>query len=383
VRAPRLLHEHPEAVLYPLGGLGLVAAGLVLPLGIAAFTALTLGAVAVVAWSFRRWPGDPAPGRLHARLALQTTAMGMLVYGTGWGAALALVFVVVIADNVRHAGAHAVRPAVDWSLIVVALGQLGVQLGWVPTVVGTSASHGIAVMGALVLTVAASRIRAFTLRYESAEAALAAAQQRAEHRATHDPLTGLANRLLFDDRLHRVLARARRHPEPFAVLLLDLDGFKAVNDDHGHAAGDAVLVAVAHRLRRGVRGADTAARIGGDEFAVIVEELSSEVDATAVAARLHTALLEPVTLPDGSTVRVGASVGVVVHVPEAGAAAPSAATVVARADAAMYRAKAAGTGIMLHAPAEEVSLSPDATTATGPTRAVSPATATPPDQQRR
>ncbi|MFP5309154.1 MAG: diguanylate cyclase [Actinomycetes bacterium] len=252
-------------------------------------------------------------------------------------------------------------------------------------------SHGIAVMGAIVLTVAAGRIRAVTVRYEEAEAALAAARERAEHRATHDVLTGLANRELFDDRLGRVLARARRHPEPFAVLLVDLDGFKQVNDARGHAAGDAVLVAVARRLRRGIRGADTAARLGGDEFAVIVEELSASEDAEMVARRLHESLLAPVALPDGTAVQVGASVGVVVHAPAEASAAPSAATLLARADASMYRAKAAGAGVVVHAVEAEVQLAPDVPAGDGLSPGSArpgvgwgddPATATPRDRRR-
>ena len=109
------------------------------------------------------------------------------------------------------------------------------------------------------------------------------------HQAFHDNLTGLANRSLLREHLQHALARAHRG-SPVAVLLIDLDGFKEVNDTHGHAAGDQLLVAVAQRLRDGIRGADTAARLGGDEFAVVLDGMDAAEDAVVVAGRLLTAV---------------------------------------------------------------------------------------------
>ncbi|MGY1607646.1 putative bifunctional diguanylate cyclase/phosphodiesterase [Geodermatophilus sp. SYSU D00700] len=125
--------------------------------------------------------------------------------------------------------------------------------------------------------------------------------------ALHDPLTGLANRALMQDRLEHALAdrRARRH----AVLLLDLDDFKAVNDDYGHEAGDAVLTAVARRLESSVRPADTVARLGGDEFVVLMEDVEGRRDVVTVAERLLRTLREPVAWGD-ERFTVGGSVGV-------------------------------------------------------------------------
>jgi diguanylate cyclase (GGDEF)-like protein len=135
-----------------------------------------------------------------------------------------------------------------------------------------------------------------------------------EHDATHDPLTRLANRALMSDRLrHAMSSRDRRAGEP-VVAVLDLDGFKPVNDLHGHAAGDRVLVEIAQRLRRALRPGDLVARLGGDEFVVIVEHLSPEEDpqvfAEELGARLVAAVREPIVLGP-ATVAVGASVGVV------------------------------------------------------------------------
>ncbi len=135
-----------------------------------------------------------------------------------------------------------------------------------------------------------------------------ALEARLLHLSAHDPLTGLPNRLLFRDRLRHALDRGHREHTPTCVLVLDLDGFKAVNDEHGHPTGDAVLVAVAERLTGVLRASDTAARLGGDEFAVVCEN-TERADAERLAARLREVL--PCTLtPAGTTVQVGLSIGI-------------------------------------------------------------------------
>ena len=117
-----------------------------------------------------------------------------------------------------------------------------------------------------------------------------ALERRLLHQASHDTLTGLPNRTLLRDRVEQALARRRRSGAPLAVIFLDLDDFKNVNDSLGHAAGDAVLQEVARRLDTCIRGCDTATRLGGDEFAVLVDELSDESQAMAVAERILDAL---------------------------------------------------------------------------------------------
>ena len=155
-----------------------------------------------------------------------------------------------------------------------------------------------------------------------------------DHDARHDPLTGLANRRTLIDRLELGLARGRRSGVPPTVFFCDLDGFKAVNDRHGHDAGDRVLLTVASRLASAVREGDTVARWGGDELVVLCEDLQ-EGSREVVLSRLRAAVEQPVDLDGGDRTSVGLSVGIV----QAGAD-QSAGEVVADADRRMYRDKA-------------------------------------------
>jgi diguanylate cyclase (GGDEF)-like protein/PAS domain S-box-containing protein len=134
-------------------------------------------------------------------------------------------------------------------------------------------------------------------------------QREAElsHQALHDPLTGLANRVLLTERIRDLLAHRGRHARPGHLFYLDLNGFKAVNDRFGHAAGDAVLTQLAHRLTALLRAGDTAARLGGDEFAVLCEDLDPD-HADAVAERLRAAAAEPFVVGD-TEIRISAAVG--------------------------------------------------------------------------
>jgi diguanylate cyclase (GGDEF)-like protein/PAS domain S-box-containing protein len=128
------------------------------------------------------------------------------------------------------------------------------------------------------------------------------------HRSLHDALTGLPNRILFTDRLRHALERGHREHTPTCVLVIDLDGFKAINDALGHAAGDAVLVAFADRLRAVLRASDTAARLGGDEFSIVCEN-TDRADAEVLADRLRRSVEEPVVL-ENTTVQLGMSIGI-------------------------------------------------------------------------
>jgi diguanylate cyclase (GGDEF)-like protein/PAS domain S-box-containing protein len=128
------------------------------------------------------------------------------------------------------------------------------------------------------------------------------------HRSLHDALTGLPNRLLFQDRLWHALERGHREQTPTCVLIMDLDGFKAINDELGHPMGDLVLVTFAERLRSVLRASDTAARLGGDEFSIVCEN-TEPADAEILADRLRTAVTEPLLL-SGTTVAVGISIGI-------------------------------------------------------------------------
>lgn len=162
------------------------------------------------------------------------------------------------------------------------------------------------------------------------------AQRREEHEALHDPLTGLPNRRLMTDRLYKAYEHACRHHHPIAVLFIDLDGFKPINDTFGHAAGDEVLKAVAARLTATVRAADTVARIGGDEFVVILHETGPRASVEDVARRILDIVAEPVEFAD-TEVRVLASVGIAHTVDPAAEAAAE--ELLDAADLAMYEAK--------------------------------------------
>jgi len=155
-------------------------------------------------------------------------------------------------------------------------------------------------------------------------------------RAFHDPLTGLANRALFRDRLNHAADLQPRDLRTVSVLLLDLDRFKEVNDRFGHGGGDLLLVEVAQRIRGCLRAGDTAARLGGDEFAVLIE---GGGQAEVVARKLLQTVHTPIVI-EGSEVVIGVSIGVTVVPPAAMTPSPEA--VLAQADAAMYEAKRAG-----------------------------------------
>jgi diguanylate cyclase (GGDEF)-like protein len=171
-----------------------------------------------------------------------------------------------------------------------------------------------------------------------AEEALRASEARLLHDAFHDTLTDLPNRSLFLDRLGRALERTRRHVDyRFAVLFLDFDSFKVINDSLGHALGDQLLVEVASRLRAVLRTIDTIARLGGDEFVILLEDVSGEVDAIAAAERIQTALALPFDLY-GNRLHTSASIGIVLS----NATYESGSDVLRDADVAMYHAKAHG-----------------------------------------
>lgn len=166
---------------------------------------------------------------------------------------------------------------------------------------------------------------------------LAEQHEAMQRLAMHDPLTGLPQAHVARDRLEVALRAAQRRFGRVGYLFIDLDGFKAVNDGHGHEAGDGVLREVAQRLSTAVRGEDTVARIGGDEFALIVGHVVDEVDTLQIASQIRQALAEPVRL-DGHSFEVGASIGIAIYPDHA----QDADGLRRQADAAMYRAKQAG-----------------------------------------
>lgn len=165
-----------------------------------------------------------------------------------------------------------------------------------------------------------------------------ATEDEVKRLAFFDPLTNLPSRRLFTDRLRQAVINAKRNQGHAALIFVDLDKFKPVNDRHGHAAGDQLLQAVAHRLSACVRDSDTVARLGGDEFVVLLTHISHARDAMQVAEKMHAALREPFHLDAGPSVHISSSAGVALY-PEHG---QDEATLSHHADVAMYAAKAAG-----------------------------------------
>lgn len=307
------------AAAYPLGDVVLLAGALVLVLspgtrGTATRLLVASCAMAVAADTgygvLPAYADDDTISRLDGVLQLST---------------LLLVAVMLRADSGELVRAVPVRPGTLHPARVL---FLGVGLLTAPTLavlsVGSAGPHSW-----LLLAATAAACGFILARFTAAVREQERAQRQLQYQASHDVLTGLANRA--------TLAEALRASIPTApvVLYVDLDGFKAVNDTAGHAAGDAVLIAVAHRLRAAVRSGDTVARLGGDEFAVICPGLPVPA-ATALAERLVATLAEPV--PDaGGEHRIGASIGIA---PAAPGATPD--EVLLRADGAMYEAKRAG-----------------------------------------
>ena len=163
------------------------------------------------------------------------------------------------------------------------------------------------------------------------------AEEQMRALAQQDSLTGLPNRRLLDDRLQQALAHAQRDKKKLAVLLLDLDGFKEINDDHGHETGDAVLVTTAHRLKECFRATDTVARFGGDEFVAVLEGQNSMEDSTPVAEKILSLLREPIRVGDRQF-KLTASIGIAIYPSDS----ENAETLLRLADQAMYESKASG-----------------------------------------
>ena len=185
---------------------------------------------------------------------------------------------------------------------------------------------------------AVNEVAVLSRRLQDSVHSLRAREQELSYQAFHDPLTGLANRALFRDRLEHALELSRRSGRNLAVLFLDLDDFKVVNDNLGHDAGDRLLMVVAERIKSCVRPGDTTARLGGDEFAVVLSEVNDIDDAVLVAERVVEAFGQPFSI--GTVVHMGVSAGVVLR----NDSSQGAEDLVRDADTAMYTAKSRGGG---------------------------------------
>jgi diguanylate cyclase (GGDEF)-like protein len=286
-------------------------------------------------------------------VALDATAFGgaialVLVSGTGDIDRAAFIGVIVGAVTATLIGSFRVHPAsrpgsmgrlLGRELVVLSAGLLSL-----PIALGLTRRRALAAttlaLAAMVAVALVLRMALLTRRAGQFGRAQAGRVAELTRRALHDPLTGLPNRTLLEDRLAMALAGQRRTGSVLAVLFCDLDHFKVVNDTFGHDSGDDVLVTMAERLVHAVRATDTVSRLGGDEFVVLCPDLSSESELTDVVERLVGLMSVPVDI-GGRPVVVSASVGV--SFVGAGANAPSGlADLLREADAAMYRAKSKG-----------------------------------------
>ncbi|HTK88299.1 MAG TPA: diguanylate cyclase [Nitrospiraceae bacterium] len=169
------------------------------------------------------------------------------------------------------------------------------------------------------------------------------AEEMATHRALHDGVTGLPNRALFDDRLAQALAEATRHAWTLAVMFIDLDQFKSINDSYGHHVGDKVLRMVAKRLEASLRAVDTVSRQGGDEFVCLMQEVKEESNVAKIAEKMISTISATCEI-EGVTITVRPSIGIALY-PKDG---QTPAALLQNADAAMYRAKRNKTGYFFH-----------------------------------
>jgi len=171
-------------------------------------------------------------------------------------------------------------------------------------------------------------------------------KEQLKHMATHDALTDLPNRRLLQELASVILNRASRYKKQFAIMFIDLDGFKSINDSYGHDAGDALLQEIASRLKVQTRSTDIIARMGGDEFVIVYSDIEHGISETdLLAKRIVETLNAPVSLPDGSSVLIGGSVGIALY-PEHGFEIE---TLIKAADHAMYAAKENGKNKFLYA----------------------------------
>jgi len=276
--------------------------------------------------------------------ALPTLLAALAIVALGCGGAL---WIAVATRGAREslrlwlaAGTVAAGHALALSLVLSHLARPGAVDASTPGGVGAAGLVPIALIALMLVAVGLVCAWLDTHAHErnrQLAASLHEANQRLRSQALSDPLTRMPNRLMFEERLAAALAAADQEACALAVLFIDLDGFKPINDSFGHVAGDSVLREIGRRLQATARAEDTVARVGGDEFLLMVVDPADESVVASVAQRVLQALNKPLRLPNGVTVNLSASIGIVLY-PDHGPAAK----LIANADAAMYAAKRAG-----------------------------------------
>jgi diguanylate cyclase (GGDEF)-like protein len=280
---------------------------------VAASVAIAIAASFVALWLFTHL-GTENTWRMRASRMGAAFVMGLAISG------------------MHYTGMAASRFAANSYCLNPGIGGSGMDSRWLALVIATLALGLLAIT--TILLVYEAHLDSNSRRYNEM---LEHANAQLRHAATHDALTGLPNRVLLADRLGQAISRAARHEIRFAVLVVDLDRFKAVNDSLGHIAGDELLQEVARRLSGLLRKEDTLARLGGDEFVLLIHEVASPQDAEVVARKVLSQVALPVQLA-GLDVHVSPSVGICLC-PDDGA---DSETLLQHADAAMYHAKKKG-----------------------------------------
>lgn len=302
-----------------------------------AFLAIACAGDALARLTQRRWP--ESSGWDHVRVTIAAATTTLVLYATGWGSMLTVGFAVGATQVLGQSA----RPDWRWTyacnLVAIAGGEIAIQVGVAPSLIHVPLAHAVAFVGALCLGVVLWILGEAVESATTNQRLVLEREASLLRQATHDPLTGLPNRTLFNDRLAHALTRRSRIGGYVAVMVVDLDGFKNVNDSLGHPTGDALLIAVADRFNEHLRDFDTIARVGGDEFAILVDDLDAPDQAGGVAQRVLDALLDPVELGD-RTVTISASIGIEID----DRTDVQADELFAHADAAMYQAKREGKG---------------------------------------
>ncbi len=298
---------------------------------------IAIGGSALASMAVEPWHSAPAGSvKLHTRLAIHVLAVTAVIYMSGWGPALGMAYAFVALQELQTWGAFLWRPVLAWSLLNIALAQVLVWYGLLPSLLSRSQAETIGALGAFVLAIVIRMAGATGEKKERAEAQLA-------HQALHDMLTGLPNRGMFYERTEDVLDRAKADGSSTAVMLFDLDRFKEINDTMGHNYGDRVLTEVGPRVTSVLRDGDTLARLGGDEFCVLLPRVHGESDAVQVANRIIAVLEFPFEV-EGTILGIEASCGISL----APADGHSADLLLQRADVAMYVAKESQARVVVY-----------------------------------
>lgn len=284
---------------------------------------------------------------MHLLLLVYTAAFTVAcVYfgGTGSPTYALLILTPVLAGIVGS-----VRATLFWSILVtliwgtfLVLERVGMQFEQIilPQNYNVAITLSYMAMGAAVTSI----IIVYAEMNKALRNNLQAANRELDYLSLHDDLTGLRNRRFYDDRLDRCLARAAARSGKLALLMFDLDEFKAINDTHGHGVGDIVLAALGKRLPQRIRETDLIARLGGDEFALIIEDVESEAAVFGIAEKVVAAVEEPITVRKAS-LSVGASCGVALY-PQHGTTREA---LEEAADQALYRAKERSSSVVVAA----------------------------------